>query len=95
MTVKPILKGYPQVTPYLCVDGASAAIEFYGTVFGATERMRMPEPDGMIGQAELRIGDSLIMLSDEYPELGVRSPAQPQDSRRHVGDDQRLRRGCR
>jgi uncharacterized glyoxalase superfamily protein PhnB len=57
--------------------------------------MRMLEPDGKIGQAELRIGDSLIMLLDEYPELGVRSPAQPQDSRRHVGDDQRLRRGCR
>ena len=44
-TVKPIPDGYPQVTPYLCVDGASAAIEFYGQVFGATERMRMPEPD--------------------------------------------------
>jgi PhnB protein len=47
---------------------------FYATVFGATERMRMPEPDGRIGHAELQIGESLIMLSDEYPELGVRSP---------------------
>ena len=74
MTVKPIPEGYPQVTPYLHVEGASAAIEFYATVFGATERMRMPEPDGRIGHAELQIGESLIMLSDEYPELGVRSP---------------------
>jgi PhnB protein len=74
VTVKPIPEGYPQVTPYLHVDGASAAIEFYATVFGATERMRMPEPDGRIGHAELQIGESLIMLSDEYPELGVRSP---------------------
>jgi PhnB protein len=47
---------------------------FYATVFGATERMRMPEPDGRIGHAELQIGESLIMLSDESPELGVRSP---------------------
>jgi PhnB protein len=74
VTVKPIPEGYPQVTPYLHIDGASAAIEFYATVFGATERMRMPEPDGRIGHAELQIGESLIMLSDEYPELGVRSP---------------------
>jgi uncharacterized glyoxalase superfamily protein PhnB len=57
-TVKPIPDGYPQVTPYLCVDGASAAIEFYSQVFGATERMRMPEPDGKIGHAELQLGDS-------------------------------------
>jgi uncharacterized glyoxalase superfamily protein PhnB len=73
-TVKPIPDGYPQVTPYLCVDGASAAIEFYGQVFGATERMRMPEPDGRIGHAELQLGESVIMLSDEYPDRGIRSP---------------------
>ena len=73
-TVKPIPDGYPQVTPYLCVDGASAAIEFYGQVFGATERMRMPEPDGKIGHAELQLGDSVIMLSDEYPDRGIRGP---------------------
>ena len=72
--VKPIPEGYPQVTPYLCVDGASAAIEFYGKVFGATERMRMPEPDGRIGHAELLIGDSVVMLSDEFPEVDVRGP---------------------
>jgi PhnB protein len=73
-TVKPIPEGYPQVVPYLCVDGANAAIEFYGSVFGATERMRMPGPDGKIGHAELQLGDSVIMLADEYPDMGVRGP---------------------
>jgi PhnB protein len=72
--VKPIPDDYPQVIPYLCVDGATAAIEFYGRVFGATERMRMPAPDGKIGHAELDIGRGVIMLSDEYPEMGARSP---------------------
>jgi PhnB protein len=72
--VKPIPEGYPQVTPYLCVDGASAAIEFYGKVFGATERVRMGGPDGKVGHAELDIGDSLIMLADEHPEMGIRGP---------------------
>ncbi len=71
---KPIPDGYPQVSPYLCVDGASAAIDFYGKVLGATERMRMPGPDGKIGHAELQIGDSVIMLADEHPEMGIRGP---------------------
>jgi PhnB protein len=65
--VKPIPDGYPRITPYLCVAGASDAIEFYGKVLGATERMRMPAPGGKVGHAELQIGDSLIMLSDEFP----------------------------
>jgi PhnB protein len=72
--VKPIPEGYPRVTPYLCVDGASAAIDFYSAVFGATERMRMPTPDGKVAHAELQFGDSVVALSDEYPELGARSP---------------------
>ena len=72
--VQPIPDGYPQVTPYLCVDGAAAAIDFYSEVFGATERMRMPSPGGKIGHAELQIGDSLIMLADEHPEMGIRGP---------------------
>jgi PhnB protein len=72
--VKPIPDEYPRVTPYLIVDGASAAIEFYARVFGATERMRMPGPDGKIGHAELQLGDSMIMLADEYPEMDQRSP---------------------
>jgi PhnB protein len=72
--VKPIPDGYPQVTPYLCVDDAKAAIEFYSRALGAKERMHMPGPDGKIGHAELELGESLIMLSDEYPEMGARSP---------------------
>jgi PhnB protein len=73
-TVNPIPEGYPQVTPHLCVEGAAAAIDFYGEVFGASERMRMPEADGKIGHAELQFGDSVIMLSDEFPEMGIRGP---------------------
>jgi PhnB protein len=72
--IKAIPDGYPRVTPYLCVDGASAAIDFYGIVFGATERMRMPEPGGKVGHAELQLGDSVIMLSDEFPAMGMKSP---------------------
>jgi PhnB protein len=71
---KPIPDGYPQVTPYLSVDDASAAIEFYGKVLGATERMRMPAPGGKIGHAELQMGDSVIMLADEAPEMDFRAP---------------------
>lgn len=72
--VKPIPDGYPRVTPYLCVNGAEAAIEFYTSVLGAQERMRMPGPDGTIGHAELTLGDSVIMLADEAAEIGVVSP---------------------
>ncbi len=71
---KPIPDGYPQVTPYLCIDGASAAIDFYKDVLGATERMRMPAPGGKIGHAELQMGDSVVMLADEHPDIGFRSP---------------------
>ena len=72
--VKPIPEGYPPVTPYLVGEGAGAAIEFYGTVFGTRERMRLPGPDGTIGHAELELGDSLIMVADESPQLGIRGP---------------------
>jgi len=72
--VKPVPDGYPQVIPYLSVDGASAAIDFYTKVFGAKERMRMPAPDGKVGHAELEIGDSLVMLADVFPEMGGQSP---------------------
>jgi PhnB protein len=72
--VKPIPDDYPEVSPYLCVNGAAEAIEFYVDVFEATERMRMPAPGGKIGHAELQLGKAVIMLSDEYPEIGVRSP---------------------
>lgn len=72
--VNPIPESYPRITPYLCVDGAAAAIDFYTRVFGATERMRMPGPDGTIGHAELQLGDGVLMLADEYPEMGIRGP---------------------
>ncbi|HET9364370.1 MAG TPA: VOC family protein [Candidatus Angelobacter sp.] len=66
--------GYNSLTPYLIVKGAAAAIDFYTNVFGATEIMRMPQPDGRIGHAELRIGDSVFMLADEFPEAEAMSP---------------------
>jgi len=72
--VKPVPEGYPRVSPYLCVDGAAAAIDFYTKVFGAKERMRMPAPGGKIGHAEIKIGDSVIMLADESPEQDFLSP---------------------
>ncbi len=72
--VSPIPHGYPRVTPYLCVDGADAAIAFYSRVLGAVERMRIAAPDGKIGHAELQIGDGLVMIADEYPEMDVRGP---------------------
>ena len=72
--VKPIPDGYPRISPYLCVDGATRAIEFYGTVLGAKERMRMPSPGGKVGHAELEIGDSVIMLADEHPDMGFVGP---------------------
>jgi PhnB protein len=72
--VKPIPDGYGSVTPYIIVAGAAKAIEFYKSVFGATERMRLGGPDGKIGHAELEIGDSLIMLADEHPEMGALAP---------------------
>lgn len=73
-TVKPIPDGYPQLIPYLLVDGASAAIDFYTKVFGAKERLRMPGPEGKIGHAELEIGDSLLMLADAVPNMGGQTP---------------------
>ena len=71
---KPIPEGYPRVTPYLIVDGASAAIDFYREVLGATERMRMPAPDDKVGHAELQIGESLVMLADEAPGMDSLGP---------------------
>lgn len=72
--VKPIPDGYHNVTPYLIVDGAAEAIDFYKKVFGASEKMRMPSPGGKVGHAELTLGDSMIMLADEHPEMGARAP---------------------
>jgi PhnB protein len=74
MATKPVPDGYHTVTPYLVVDGAADAIEFYKTAFDATETMRLPMPNGKIGHAEIKIGDSPIMLADECPEMEFRSP---------------------
>lgn len=72
--VKPIPDGYPTVTPYLIVKGAAKAIDFYKKAFGASEFFRLDEPGGMIMHAELRIGDSPIMLADEMPQMNFRAP---------------------
>ena len=75
MSVKPIPEGYHSVTPYLAVRGGSAALEFYKKAFGATELMRMPDDDGKIRHAEIKIGDSPIMLADEHPDIDFLGPA--------------------
>src|SRR5438105_4242285 len=72
--VKPIPDNYPRVTAYLAIDGAGDAIEFYKKIFGALERFRMPGPDGRIGHAEIQLGDSVIMMADAFPEMGVVDP---------------------
>ncbi len=72
--VKAIPDEYPRVTPYLLVEGAAAAIDFYTRVFGAKERMRMPGPDNKIGHAEIQIGNSMVMLADANPQMGHKSP---------------------
>ncbi len=72
--VKPIPEGYHSVTPYLIVKGAAKAIEFYKQAFGANEILRMGQPDGRVGHAEIQIGNSRIMLADEFPELDARGP---------------------
>jgi PhnB protein len=74
MAVKPIPEGYHTATPYLIVRGAAAAIDFYKQAFGAIEIMRMPMPNGQLGHAEIKIGDSIIMLADEVPEMGHKGP---------------------
>jgi PhnB protein len=74
MATQSIPAGYHSITPYLIVKGAAAAIDFYKQVLRATELLRMAGPDGKIGHAELKIGNSVIMLADEHPEMGFRSP---------------------
>jgi PhnB protein len=76
MSVKPVPEGYHTVTPYLAVDDAAEAIDFYKSAFGAKERVRMEAPGGKVGHAELEIGDSLVMLSDPFPQSTTRSPSE-------------------
>jgi PhnB protein len=73
-SVKPIPDGYHTATPYLYIKGAADAIEFYKKAFGAVELFRMDGPGGTIGHAEIKIGDSPIMLADEFPDMGAVSP---------------------
>jgi PhnB protein len=74
--VRPIPEGYHTVTPFLAVDDASAAIEFYERAFGARERARIPMPDGKVAHAELELGDSVIMLADPFPQAATRPPKE-------------------
>jgi PhnB protein len=76
MAVKPIPDGYHAVTPYLALDNAAEAIEYYKKAFGAKERGRMDAPGGKIGHAELEIGDALVMLSDALPQFSTRPPKE-------------------
>jgi PhnB protein len=73
--VKPVPEGYHTLTPYVIVKGASAAIDFYRKAFGAEELVRMPMPGGLVGHAELQLGDSRLMMADEMPESGAKSPS--------------------
>jgi PhnB protein len=72
--VQPIPEGYHTLTPYLAIRGAANAIEFYKKAFGAKERMRMEGPGGSIGHAEIMIGDSVVMLADEFEGMDFLSP---------------------
>jgi PhnB protein len=76
MATKPIPEGYHSVTPYLAVDNAAKAIDWYTKAFGAKERLRMDAPGGQIGHAELEIGDSLVMLSDPFPQASTTPPKE-------------------
>jgi len=74
MATKAIPDGYNTATPYLIVKGAGEAIDFYKRAFGATETFRMADANGGLAHAEIKIGDSIIMLADEHPQMGYRSP---------------------
>lgn len=73
-SVRPIPEGHAAVSPYLIVNDAAAALDFYRTAFGAVELMRHKDPSGKVGHAEIIIGGSVIMLADEFPDFGARSP---------------------
>jgi PhnB protein len=72
--VKPIPEGHRTVTPYLAIKNAAGALDFYERAFGATVRYKLSMPDGRVGHAEIELGDSVIMLADEFPEYGGKSP---------------------
>lgn len=74
MSVQPIPQGYHTLTPHLIISGAAAAIDFYQRAFGAVELFRIQHDGGIVGHAEIKIGDSVVMLCDEFPQMGARSP---------------------
>jgi PhnB protein len=76
MAVKPIPEGYPPLVPFLAVDDAAEAIDFYKRAFGAKERMTMPGPDGKIAHAELGVGDAVLMLADQFPQSICKPPKE-------------------
>lgn len=75
MAVRPIPEGYHTATPYLIIRGAAAALDYYQKAFGAVVLMNMEGPPGKVAHAEIKIGDSILMMSDEHPEMGFKSPA--------------------
>lgn len=80
----PIPPGYRTVQPYLYIDGAADAIDFYKDVFGATERMRMEGPPGKVGHAELDFGGCIVMVADEFPDMGAKGPKHYGGSATHL-----------
>lgn len=74
MSVSPVPAGYHALTPYLIIDGAAQALHWYADVFGAQEELRLGAPNGRVGHAEIRIGDSKVMLADAHPEMGIEAP---------------------
>ena len=76
MPVNPVPEGFHTLTPYIAVDDAAAALDFYARAFGAVERARMDGPDGKIGHASIQIGDSIVMLSDPFPQATTRPPKE-------------------
>ncbi len=90
ISIKPIPEGYHSVTPHLIIRSAAKALDFYRLAFGATVKFRLETPDGRIGLAEILIGDSTLMLADEHPESGARSPeswrGSPVNLMLYVGD---------
>ena len=76
MSVQPVPDGYHTLIPYLAVDDAAKAIDYYKKAFGATERARMDGPDGKVGHAELEIGDSVVMLADPFPHASTTPPGE-------------------
>ena len=76
MATRPIPEGYHTATPYLAIDGAADALEYYKKAFGAKERMRMEAPGGKIGHAEIEIGDSIVMVADTFPQSSTKAPSE-------------------